>query len=139
LDKQIFRLILNAVDSTPVVTANGDLYFYSYQGEPGTIELLTIPNTWDPIDEQFDIPGISSSSLAQPQATVINSRLRVRSAPSLEGEMLGMLEIGEGVRVLERSDREMNIGDLTDFWYRIDNGNGLVGWAYGAFLRMEGK
>jgi hypothetical protein len=33
----------------------------------------------------------------------------------------------------------MNIGDLTDFWYRIDNGNGLVGWAYGAFLRMEGK
>jgi hypothetical protein len=137
--KLIFRYDTNAVDSTPVVTANGDLYFYSYQGEPGTIELLTIPNTWDPIDEQFDIPGISSSSLEQPQATVINSRLRVRSAPSLEGEMLGMLEIGEGVRVLERSDQEMNIGDLTDFWYRIDNGNGLVGWAYGAFLRMEGE
>jgi hypothetical protein len=137
--EQIFRYDLNAVDSTPVVTANGDLYFYSYQGEPGTIELLTIRNTWDPIDEQFDIPGISSSSLEQPQATVINSRLRVRSAPSLEGEMLGMLEIGEGVRVLERSDQEMNIGDLTDFWYRIDNGNGLVGWAYGAFLRMEGE
>jgi hypothetical protein len=53
--------------------------------------------------------------------------------------MLGMLEIGEGVRVLERSDRELNIGDLTDFWYRIDNGNSLTGWAYGAFLRMEGK
>jgi hypothetical protein len=137
--EQIFRYDLNAVDSTPVVTANGDLYFYSYQGEPGTIELLTIRNTWDPIDEQFDIPGISSSSLAQPQAAVINSRLRVRSAPSLEGEMLGMLEIGEEVRVLERSDQELNIGDLTDFWYRIDNGNGLVGWAYGAFLRMDGE
>jgi hypothetical protein len=136
---QLFRIDIEAVDSTPVVTANGDLYFYSYQGEPGTIELLTIPNTWDPIDEQFDIPGISTSSPAQPRATVINSRLRVRSAPSLEGEMLGMLEIGEEVRVLERSDQQLNIGDLTDFWYRIDNGNGLVGWAYGAFLRMEGK
>jgi uncharacterized protein YgiM (DUF1202 family) len=108
--------------------------------KPRSIPLYRIPNDWSPIDASLQSESGTSREVSQnPQATVINSRLRVRSAPSLDGEMLGLLEIGEEVRVLEKSDQELNIGELTDFWYRIDNGNGLTGWAYGAFLRMDGE
>jgi hypothetical protein len=119
----------------------GDIYFLGRPVDNNTsIPLYRIPNDWSPIDASLQSESGTSREVSQnPRATVINSRLRVRSAPSLEGEMLGMLEIGEEVRVLEKSDQELNIGELTDFWYRIDNGNGLTGWAYGAFLRMDGR
>jgi hypothetical protein len=119
----------------------GDIYFLGRPVDNNTsIPLYRIPNDWSPIDASLQSESGTSREVSQnPRATVINSRLRVRSAPSLEGEMLGMLEIGEEVRVLERSDQQLNIGDLTDFWYRIDNGNSLTGWAYGAFLRMDGE
>jgi hypothetical protein len=119
----------------------GDIYFLGRPVDNNTsIPLYRIPNDWSPIDASLQSESGTSREVSQnPRATVINSRLRVRSAPSLEGEMLGMLEIGEEVRVLEKSDQELNIGELTDFWYRIDNGNGLTGWAYGAFLRMDGE
>jgi hypothetical protein len=119
----------------------GDIYFLGRPVDNNTsIPLYRIPNDWSHIDASLQSESGTSREVSQnPRATVINSRLRVRSAPSLEGEMLGMLEIGEEVRVLEKSDQELNIGELTDFWYRIDNGNGLTGWAYGAFLRMDGE
>jgi hypothetical protein len=119
----------------------GDIYFLGRPVDNNTsIPLYRIPNDWSPIDASLQSESGTSREVSQnPQATVINSRLRVRSAPSLDGEMLGLLEIGEEVRVLEKSDQELNIGELTDFWYRIDNGNGLTGWAYGAFLRMDGE
>jgi hypothetical protein len=115
------------------ISENGTVYCLSFNAENDEFELLSLEPFW------LGSSGAGSSELdsQNPQATVINSRLRVRSLPSLEGEMLGMLEIGEAVTILEKSEQELNIGELTDFWYRIDNGNGLVGWAYGAFLNIE--
>jgi hypothetical protein len=120
------RQLLNGSTLPVVSLTNGDIFYLEHEivsSEDLNIKAFIIYQDW------VDSSGIN--------ATVINSRLRVRSLPSLEGPMLGMLEIGEAVTILEKSDQELNIGELTDFWYRIDNGNGLVGWAYGAFLNIE--
>ncbi len=129
----------NLVSGYPTVEyQTGDLYFLGRPISNNTqIPLYRIANDWDPVQPGSTTGAQDNGSFSQ--ATVINSRLRVRSVPSLEGEMLGMLEIGEEVSLLEKSDQPLNIGELTDFWYRVDNGNGLIGWAYGAFLRMDGQ
>jgi hypothetical protein len=140
--KKIFHYDPLQISGYPAVEyQTGDIYFLGRPVDNNTsIPLYRIPNDWSHIDASLQSESGTSREVSQnPRATVINSRLRVRSAPSQEGEMLGMLEIGEEVRVLEKSDQELNIGELTDFWYRIDNGNGLTGWAYGAFLRMDGE
>jgi hypothetical protein len=124
----------------PAIDQLGNVLILELSPNQDQFNLYRIPNDWSPIDASLQSESGTSREVSQnPRATVINSRLRVRSAPSLEGEMLGLLEIGEEVRVLEKSDQELNIGELTDFWYRIDNGNSLTGWAYGAFLRMDGE
>jgi hypothetical protein len=136
----VFITELGTLSIRPAIDQLGNVYILELSPNQDQFNLYRIPNDWSPIDASLQSESGTSREVSQnPRATVINSRLRVRSAPSLEGEMLGMLEIGEEVRVLEKSDQELNIGELTDFWYRIDNGNGLTGWAYGAFLRMDGE
>jgi hypothetical protein len=136
----VFITELGTLSIRPAIDQLGNVYILELSPNQDQFNLYRIPNDWSPIDASLQSESGTSREVSQnPQATVINSRLRVRSAPSLDGEMLGLLEIGEEVRVLEKSDQELNIGELTDFWYRIDNGNGLTGWAYGAFLRMDGE
>jgi hypothetical protein len=136
----VFITELGTLSIRPAIDQLGNVYILELSPNQDQFNLYRIPNDWSPIDASLQSESGTSREVSQnPRATVINSRLRVRSAPSLDGEMLGLLEIGEEVRVLEKSDQELNIGELTDFWYRIDNGNGLTGWAYGAFLRMDGE
>jgi hypothetical protein len=136
----VFITELGTLPIRPAIDQLGNVYILDRSDTDEVFNLYRIPNDWSPIDASLQSESEISREVSQNlHATVINSRLRVRSTPSLDGEMLGMLEIGEEVRVLEKSDQQLNIGELTDFWYRIDNGNGLVGWAYGGFLRMEGQ
>jgi hypothetical protein len=134
----VFITELGTLSIRPAIDQLGNVYILELSPNQDQFNLYRIHNDWSPIDASLQSESGTSREVSQnPRATVINSRLRVRSAPSLEGEMLGMLEIGEEVRILEKSDQELNIGELTDFWYRIDNGNGLNGWAYGAFLNIK--
>jgi len=73
-----------------------------------------------------------------PTRGVLNdSRVRVRVFPTLDAEILGHLERGDRVEVLERSGLRESIGDMNDFWYRIRREDGLAGWSYGAFIDLQ--
>jgi hypothetical protein len=73
-----------------------------------------------------------------PTHGVLNdSRVRVRAHPTLGAEILGHLERGDRVEVLERSGLRESIGEMNDFWYRILTEDGLAGWAYGHFIDLQ--
>lgn len=72
-----------------------------------------------------------------PTRGVLNdSRVRVRSYPTLEAEIVGHLDRGDRVEVLERSGQRVSIGSMSDFWYLIRREDGLSGWSYGHFIDL---
>jgi len=76
--------------------------------------------------------------LFTPRRGVLNdSRVRVRAYPTLAAEVLGHLERGDRVEVLERSGLRQSIGEMNDFWYRVRREDGLEGWAYGHFIDLQ--
>ncbi len=73
-----------------------------------------------------------------PSRGVLNDdRVRVRAYPTLGAEVLGHLERGDRVEVLERSGLRESIGEMNDFWYRIRREDGLAGWSYGYFIDLQ--
>jgi hypothetical protein len=76
--------------------------------------------------------------LFKPTRGVLNdSRVRVRTYPTLGAEIVGHLERGEWVEVLERSGLRESIGEMNDFWYRVRTEDGLAGWSYGHFIDLQ--
>jgi len=76
--------------------------------------------------------------LFTPGRGVLNdNRVRVRAYPTLGAGILGHVERGQQVEVLERSGLRESIGEMNDFWYRIRTEEGLEGWSYGHFLDLR--
>jgi len=64
-----------------------------------------------------------------------NVNVRVRDRPSTEGSSaIGSLQKGAAVTVLGRTESEVKVGDLYDYWLRIRLKDGTVGYGYGAFF-----
>lgn len=67
-----------------------------------------------------------------------DSRVRVRSAGSLQSETLGYLDKGDLVEVLEQGQEQAKIGEMEAYWFRIQRpSDGLRGWSYGYYLEMK--
>ena len=61
--------------------------------------------------------------------------VRVRDRPTAEGSSVnGSLQKGDAVTVLGRTESEVKVGDLWDYWLRIRLKHGTVGCGYGAFF-----
>ena len=69
------------------------------------------------------------------RAIVISGNLRVRSLADLDGGVVGKLDERDTVMVLDRSDAKTKIGDMEDYWYKIQRAD-LIGWTYGYFLSL---
>jgi hypothetical protein len=75
--------------------------------------------------------------LFTPTRGVLNdSRVRVRAYPTLEAQIVGHLDRGDRVEVLERSGQRVSIGSMNDFWYLVQREDGLSGWSYGYFIDL---
>jgi hypothetical protein len=71
-------------------------------------------------------------------ATCVDVRVRVRSAGSLDAGTLGYLDKGDRLEILERSAGQAKVEAMSDYWYRVRRvTDGLSGWSYGAFLKVE--
>jgi hypothetical protein len=69
---------------------------------------------------------------------VLNAdRVRVRARPTLGAEVLGHLNRGDHVQVLDRSGLRARIESMNDFWYLVRSAEGLSGWSYGRFIDLE--
>ena len=62
------------------------------------------------------------------------SRVRVRSAPNLDGEELGHLYERDLLEIYEKTPEEETIGEVKAPWLRIKTLAGLEGWVFGAFV-----
>ena len=71
---------------------------------------------------------------------VINDfRVRVRTEPNLEGEILSLYYEGDTVEVLDRSDEKYEIDGESWHWYKVRSGSYPEGWVYGKYLDIENR
>ncbi|TGK84929.1 SH3 domain-containing protein [Leptospira bourretii] len=74
-------------------------------------------------------PSIEVGKNAFISATVLNAR----KTPKLDGEKVGKLKLGDEVKVLERSENDMDIDGLTAYWYKVQSKD-ITGWVFGGYL-----
>ena len=67
-------------------------------------------------------------------ALLNDSDVRIRTEAGTSGAILGKLDRGEMVLILERGSRKDTIGGATATWYRIRTAAGIEGWVFSAFL-----
>jgi len=68
---------------------------------------------------------------------LIEDKVRVRTLPSLNSEIIDQLALGEEVQVLCRTGIAYAISGMEDYWYVIKRKNGLVGWTYGYYIKFD--
>ncbi|TGM56958.1 SH3 domain-containing protein [Leptospira vanthielii] len=76
-------------------------------------------------------PTIEVGKNAFISATVLNAR----KTPTLDGEKVGKLKLGDEVKVLERSEKDTEIDGLSAYWYRIQSKE-ITGWVFGGYLSI---
>lgn len=70
------------------------------------------------------------------RALVTGDYLRVRTAPSSEGEFVGVLFKNMLVEVSARSENKLKIKEQSYYWYKVEH-ESLSGWCYGKFLSFD--
>ncbi len=86
--------------------------------------------------------GCGNSTFNQKRWVTAREGLHLRSEPSLDGTITGLMPHGTRVSVKEKSDHTSRVFDkdssttLEDHWYRVSY-NGKKGWAYGGYLRSR--
>jgi hypothetical protein len=68
---------------------------------------------------------------------VTDTGVRLRDAPHLQGNVSRSLYKGEELDVLTRSGEKMKVGKDEAYWYKVRTIDGLIGWAYGAFIDVK--
>ena len=69
------------------------------------------------------------------KAVTTDSGLRIRLRASTDAFVLGSLGKGEAITILKTGETA-TIGGITAPWYRIKKADGLIGWAFGGFIRV---
>jgi len=69
------------------------------------------------------------------KAVTTDSGLRIRLRASTDAFVLGSLGKGEAITILKTGETA-TIGGVTAPWYRIKKADGLIGWAFGGFIKV---
>lgn len=102
----------------PHVSPNGDLYSLSWKGGQ-TVNLSLVKNVWD---ETLKVARLN------------DSRVRLRSGPDVSADVLGLVDRGTVVAILDSSVSVANINGTSSHWFKVRLRDGLVGWLFGAYL-----
>lgn len=81
----------------------------------------------------LDLPPTPVLAMSTRWAVVLAEVLRLRSEPTLNGQVLSWLPEGTRVEVLMRAPEAVEVDGQTDYWYQV-NHNGVRGWTFGAFI-----
>ena len=68
----------------------------------------------------------------QGQFLATGAGVRVRSQPSTTGSKVGMLDLGEIVPLVARTDKKATVGKATEYWFQVTLPNGKSGWVFGS-------
>ena len=66
---------------------------------------------------------------------IINdTRVRLRSKPNLNSEVLGFFNRGDKLKVVDWSNEKQKIGEMEAYWYKVESENSPDGWVYGKYV-----
>jgi Bacterial SH3 domain len=97
------------------------------------------------LDTQAQESATTSDEGSGKSFFITGTDVRLRSDPGTNSEVLGLMEYGTPVKLLEVSTYEETVGVLKDRWYRVELSEGVTfhedenmttieGWVFGAFL-----
>lgn len=69
--------------------------------------------------------------------TIEGKNVNVRAKASVTGKVVAQVNGGETYKQAAMSDFFETIGKQTDFWYKINLGEGQEGWVFGAFTNAK--
>lgn len=72
---------------------------------------------------------------APKKAVTTDSGLRIRLRATTNSYILGTLEKNQNITILKTGATE-TIGGITAPWYRIKTADGLIGWAFGGYIKV---
>ena len=135
----LWYLVIAPGNGTPPVTAT------SPAGEEATLTPVSMNApvaTLTPLPAATDVPAtVAPTDTPKPTTVQVGARvqvsdtgaagLRIRQAPSTDSVTLKFLADGTQLTVVEGPQQA---GDIT--WWKVDDGQGLVGWAAGQFLTL---
>jgi hypothetical protein len=67
---------------------------------------------------------------------LLDDRINVRSEPSLNGEVLGQLNVNTQVKIVECAFNEQVIDDFLAYWYKIEYNN-FFGYIWGGYIARD--
>jgi hypothetical protein len=67
---------------------------------------------------------------------IAQSGAKIRSQPNLKSEKLKVLNFGTEVSILSKSKNQDSIEGVSDYWYKIKDGN-IEGWVFGGLLQIS--
>jgi hypothetical protein len=80
--------------------------------------------------------SMSIVTFAQDSAYIITSpNVKLRAASNARSAEVTNLSMGTLVTKLQQSTQKTKVGEVEDFWYKIDAGNRKSGWVFGGFLK----
>ncbi|MCF7886116.1 MAG: SH3 domain-containing protein [Candidatus Marinimicrobia bacterium] len=89
--------------------------------------------------ESADYVARSDNQVAQEKhafAYITTSEVIVRKEPTINAQILTVLNKNDECQIIDKSDRKYKIGHMEDYWYKLKHGETL-GWVYGEFIKFE--
>lgn len=80
---------------------------------------------------------LSGQNVMSQPANINDNRVRIRVQPNLQSDTWGFLNKGEKVTVIDKSKEKQKIGDMENFWYKVDAQGYPDGWVYGEYITFE--
>jgi hypothetical protein len=65
-----------------------------------------------------------------------DNNLRIRSNPNTNSEILGQLNIGDFVKVIDKTEYKDKVINTENYWYRIITNENITGWIFGEYLEL---
>jgi hypothetical protein len=65
---------------------------------------------------------------------ITENNLRIRGNPNTESEILGILNFGDLLAILEVTDKTYPVGNHNNYWYKVKTENDSIGWAFGEYI-----
>jgi len=65
-----------------------------------------------------------------------DDNVRIRSNPNINSDILGLLNMGDCVTVIDASSEKFAISNYDDYWYKIITNDNITGWVFGRYIEL---
>ena len=69
-------------------------------------------------------------------ATARVDKISLRTEPITTASVIEFLDVGSKLHVLKKGERQVQVGQMRDYWYFVETENGIQGWVFGANLSL---